>query len=494
MIYFYIIDLRQQLVEMQLETKIDQECRSIDHSDDSAVGSADLTMDETETVKVELDYPKGMDSTNLGFALGGGTDPGLYVVSVTNGGSAEGKLKINDRIIKVGDVSCNSIDSETVWNVLRSAEMPIVLTLKRQKRKWIQGLYSVKIESGRGLTHGLTLENGLYIQSVAPGSAAARSHLRNGDRVHSINGRLVDSISSRSAYQLIDDTVRYNGGLIVTVFRGSSFSSTLPMPSSSKTGRRTSTFQSQTEAVREADAIAALENVIDSYNPPHLARNNEPNDSSIGRQWARRGLFRRSEALLDMSKSGNQRHNVPRSWPRRRNSGLPELFNTCNHPRARWPLSVFIEAFKASSKANAQESNVNSANRIENSDNHSTKTTEVTGREERNKHRASVNKQHSHSHNAEVSSYGDWTTRSEPFSGTSRIRIPPNSSLPSSGSYAGRISAGGGYPDRSNSVPSFRVEVIRAKRSEGGPNQPKSSIDAASEAADFSSSTEEVRR
>ena len=187
--------------EIQLEKEKEKESRAPhNHSYDSALGT-DLSDAETELVEVELDWSNG--PMDFGFLLAGGkshpvysNDHGLYVVSVTRGGPADGKLKVNDCLVKVGNVNCITIDSEALWNLLRSSKLPISLTVRR-RRSANQGLYTVKLHLGRGIPHGLTLEHGIFIRSIAPGSVAAReSSLKSGDRVCSINSRPIDSMTS----------------------------------------------------------------------------------------------------------------------------------------------------------------------------------------------------------------------------------------------------------------------------------------------------------
>lgn len=108
-------ELREKLGELQLEKdkEKENECRAPhNHSYDSALGT-DLSDAETETIEVEL-QPAGSGLYDAGFTLAGGksrpvysNDPGLYVVSVARGGPADGKLKINDCLIKVCQSSNN---------------------------------------------------------------------------------------------------------------------------------------------------------------------------------------------------------------------------------------------------------------------------------------------------------------------------------------------------------------------------------------------------
>lgn len=177
------------------------------HSYDSALGP-DISDVEAELIEVELDWSNG--PTDFGFALAGGKsnpvssgDPGLYVVSVARGGPADGKLKVNDCLVKVSNVNCAVADTEAFWNLLRSSKLPVCLTVKR-RRSVNHGLYTVKLHLGSGMPHGLTLENGIYIRSIAPGSVAAReTSLKSGDRICSINSRPVDSLTSLNEVCLV---------------------------------------------------------------------------------------------------------------------------------------------------------------------------------------------------------------------------------------------------------------------------------------------------
>ena len=131
--------LKEKLGELQLEKEKEKEIRAPhNHSYDSALGT-DLSDPETETIEVDLDIPNA--TMDFGFTLAGGksnpvlsNEHSLYVVSVNRGGLADGKLKINDCLIKVGNLSCNSVDCDTIWNLMRSTKnRPLTLTLKRRR-------------------------------------------------------------------------------------------------------------------------------------------------------------------------------------------------------------------------------------------------------------------------------------------------------------------------------------------------------------------------
>lgn len=215
---YLFLELKEKLGDIQLEKEKDKEKETrapLNHSYDSALGT-DFSDGDTDTLDIELDWSGCL--MGFGFSLAGGksrpvynNDYGLYVVSIARGGPAEGKLKINDCLIKIGTRNCTAVDCDSVLNLLRSAKLPVVLTVKR-RRCFYQGLYSVKLTSGCDLSHGLSLENGIYIRSVTPGSIVAReSSLKAGDRLCSINGKILDpTTSSTEVIFLYDNSGRIN--------------------------------------------------------------------------------------------------------------------------------------------------------------------------------------------------------------------------------------------------------------------------------------------
>ena len=125
-------ELKEKLGELQLEKEKEKEKEiraphNHNHSYDSALGT-DLSDPETETIEVDLEYAN--NTMDFGFTLAGGksnpvltNEPSLYVVSINRGGLADGKLKINDCLIKVGNLNCTKVDSDTIWNLMRSSKV-----------------------------------------------------------------------------------------------------------------------------------------------------------------------------------------------------------------------------------------------------------------------------------------------------------------------------------------------------------------------------------
>lgn len=190
-------DLREKFGEIQIEKESEKQARPpLNHSYDSALGP-DVSDSDMEVVEVEMDLNTHLD---YGFSLAGANgrslinnDQGLYVTAVTPGGPADGKLFVNDNLVKIGGISCS--DTETVWNVIRTAKSPVTLTLRRRK-SMIPQFYSVRLMCGSSESHGIVLEHAVVVRSIAPGSVAARQGLLKGDRLCSVNGTAISSMNS----------------------------------------------------------------------------------------------------------------------------------------------------------------------------------------------------------------------------------------------------------------------------------------------------------
>ena len=136
-------ELKEKMGEIQMEKEKDKS--RLNRSYDSALGT-DYSDADGETVDVEIDCSS---SYSIGFSLAGGknrpvchNDHGLYVTSVARNGPADGKLKVNDCLLKVGHLNCASADPDSVVNQLRSAKMAVAITVKR-RRFLHQGLKNI---------------------------------------------------------------------------------------------------------------------------------------------------------------------------------------------------------------------------------------------------------------------------------------------------------------------------------------------------------------
>ena len=174
----------------------------------------------------------------MGIDLSGGRDdihcPGadkpIYISSIAKGSFLDGKLKVNDCILRVNNMDCRDIERETVLNTLKNAAnmaannstgpnpAPQVSLLVRRRR--IGKRYTATLhlwdgkDSANGQHHGLTLDLGVYITRIQPGSAAAKEgNIAVGDRIISINNHPLDHIQNiAEAVQVLNKCAIQNEG------------------------------------------------------------------------------------------------------------------------------------------------------------------------------------------------------------------------------------------------------------------------------------------
>lgn len=178
------------------------------HSHDSAI---DSDMQEWETEILEMDLSGLSSDGDLGFELVGGrddphypNDSGIYVASVTKGSIAEGKLRVNDCISRVNNVDCTSVSKRMVLETVRASLPKAHMVVRRRRRVHSRCLYTTQLPAG---IHGLSLETGMYICKISPGSTAAKEgNLAVGDRVLSINNKTMDGLKNcHEAMSLLND-------------------------------------------------------------------------------------------------------------------------------------------------------------------------------------------------------------------------------------------------------------------------------------------------
>ncbi|XP_068992333.1 disks large homolog 5 isoform X1 [Neodiprion pinetum] len=201
------------------------------HSHDSAI-DADLTEWETLTVHLDLTRLCLESDRELGFLLVGGRDDpqypndgGIYVAQVTQGSVADGKLRVNDCIIRVNNVDCTSVSTRMVLETLRTSSVsPAILTIRR-RRLGRRSLRTTQLPVG-SVPHGIALELGVYISKISPGSLAAKEgNLAVGDRVLNINSKPMDRLNSaHEAMAILNDNS--TDVLTITTLKG------IPLPPS----------------------------------------------------------------------------------------------------------------------------------------------------------------------------------------------------------------------------------------------------------------------
>ena len=188
-------DIKKQRNEASKELKdLKEKIESGDHTLRQYGQSVHDSDNEWEAVSVHLDFARmGIDAErDLGIMLVGGRDnpyypddTGVYVAQVVPGSAIENKLRVNDCILRINNVDCSS--TRMIMDTLRSCNAsPTTLTIRR-RRVGRRSLRTTQLPVG-SVPHGITLEIGIYIAKISPGSLAAKDgYLAVGDRVLNVS-------------------------------------------------------------------------------------------------------------------------------------------------------------------------------------------------------------------------------------------------------------------------------------------------------------------
>jgi len=193
-------DLRERIESVEKENRMRMLQRSIGHSHsrDSAI---DTDLQDWETETIDVDMGRISNDDDLGLDLAGGRDdpvcPGenpVYIASINKGSIVEGKLKVNDCILRVNNIDCRDVDRSTILSTLRGAGSTVSLVVRRRRAG---RRYQAILHLGGRADHGITLDSGIYISRISPGSVSAReSVIAVGDRVLTINEANMDHVRS----------------------------------------------------------------------------------------------------------------------------------------------------------------------------------------------------------------------------------------------------------------------------------------------------------
>ncbi|XP_057682521.1 disks large homolog 5-like isoform X2 [Corythoichthys intestinalis] len=169
-------------------------------SHDSAI---DMDSVEWETEVVEFEKRRDMDLKALGFDIAEGVndpylpgDCGVFVSKVDKGSVAEGRLRVNDWLLKINNVDLTSKDRKQAIKAVLSGEGVINLVVRRRKSVGGRVATPIQINLTGHKDCGICLESGVFVASLTPGSPAVRENaLAVGDRLLSINGISLDNKS-----------------------------------------------------------------------------------------------------------------------------------------------------------------------------------------------------------------------------------------------------------------------------------------------------------
>ncbi|GIY48544.1 disks large homolog 5 [Caerostris darwini] len=192
-------ELREKIeAQLEKESRMKQ-LNSVgnNHSRDSAI-DADMQEWDTENVEVSLKF-SSEDDLGLEFGSGkGDNQPGcgnVYIRSIAKGSRAEGKLKVNDCIMKINNIDVSTMDRKNVIEAIQNCSGSVSMVVKRRRMTNSRGVNNVILSVHGGKHHGLGIENGFYVSRISPGSVAAREgSIAVGDRLLTINGKSIENV------------------------------------------------------------------------------------------------------------------------------------------------------------------------------------------------------------------------------------------------------------------------------------------------------------
>ncbi|XP_053291690.1 disks large homolog 5a isoform X1 [Pleuronectes platessa] len=200
-------DALRELKELKekMESQLEKEarfCQLMAHSShDSAIDTDSLEW-ETEVVEFEKDRDD-MDLKALGFDITEGVndpylpgDCGIFVTRVDKGSIADGRLRVNDWLLKINDIDLTNKDRKQVVKAVLSGGGSINMVVRRRKSLGGRLVTPVHINLVGHKDSGIGLESGVLVAAIVQGSPAAREgSLTVGDRLIAINGIALDNKS-----------------------------------------------------------------------------------------------------------------------------------------------------------------------------------------------------------------------------------------------------------------------------------------------------------
>uniref|UniRef100_A0A3B3D367 Discs, large homolog 5a (Drosophila) n=1 Tax=Oryzias melastigma TaxID=30732 RepID=A0A3B3D367_ORYME len=200
-------DAIRELKELKekMETQLEKEarfCQLMAHSShDSAIDTDSLEW-ETEVVEFEKGRDD-MDLKALGFDIAEGVndpylpgDCGIFVTRVDKGSVADGRLRVNDWLLKINDIDLTNKDRKQVVKAVLNGGGLINMVVRRRKSLGGRLVTPVHINLMGHKDSGIGLESGVFVAAIVQGSPAARDgSLTVGDRLIAINGIALDNKS-----------------------------------------------------------------------------------------------------------------------------------------------------------------------------------------------------------------------------------------------------------------------------------------------------------
>uniref|UniRef100_A0A7N9CET1 Discs large MAGUK scaffold protein 5 n=1 Tax=Macaca fascicularis TaxID=9541 RepID=A0A7N9CET1_MACFA len=188
-------DVSRELKELkeQMESQLEKEARFrqlMSHSSHDSAIDTDSMEWETEVVEFERET-EDIDLKALGFDMAEGVnepcfpgDCGIFVTKVDKGSIADGRLRVNDWLLRINDVDLINKDKKQAIKALLNGEGAINMVVRRRKSLGGKVVTPLHINLSGQKDSGISLENGVYAAAVLPGSPAAKEgSLAVGDRI-----------------------------------------------------------------------------------------------------------------------------------------------------------------------------------------------------------------------------------------------------------------------------------------------------------------------
>ncbi|XP_076333228.1 disks large homolog 1-like isoform X2 [Tachypleus tridentatus] len=163
--------------------------------------------------------------TGLGFSIAGGTDnphinddPSIYVTKLIPGGgaAADGRLKVNDIIIKVNDTELLHVPHSAAVEALKHAGNSVHLFVKRRvlHNRHVMEVELVKGNKGLGFSiaggignQHISGDNGIYITKVMEGGAAySEGNIHVGDKLVAVGEKNLENVTHEEAVATLKAT------------------------------------------------------------------------------------------------------------------------------------------------------------------------------------------------------------------------------------------------------------------------------------------------
>lgn len=187
----------------------------------------------------------------LGFSIAGGTDnphvgddPSIYITKLISGGaaSADGRLQVNDIILKVNDVDLVDVPHSVAVDGLKRAGNNVHLLVKRKRSSTIHILEIQLVKGNKGLGFSIAGgignqhvpgDNGIYVTKIMEGGAAhIDGQLEVGDKLLAVGEKNLENVTHEEAVGTLKATTDH---VILTV--GKSRLPPAPPPPDNATGR-----------------------------------------------------------------------------------------------------------------------------------------------------------------------------------------------------------------------------------------------------------------